>query len=105
MAVLLICVAILLSVRLGLYSNLNIQSYQRAPSTISALNIIAAHFENKTPMTHNELVFLDNVMPPQQNERDWPYNCYSNDDLFFRDRLKFNFILTHEMEIWQLPED
>lgn len=97
-----ISIALLIGVRYFLYRSINVTDYRHAPSTISALNIIAAHFDNGTTMTADELTFLNKVTPLQPGEDSWPYNCYANDDLFFRDRLRFGFILDHEVELWLL---
>jgi hypothetical protein len=88
-----------------LYRSINVTDYRHAPSTISALNIIAAHLENNTPISEEEVLFLTEIRPLKPGEEDWPYNCYANNNLFFSDwRLHMNFILSHEAEVWQLAE-
>jgi hypothetical protein len=90
------------AVKYPLYNSLRVTNYRHATSTISAINIIAAQLENKTPFTQNERLFLNDIAPLFASEKRWPYNCYANNELFFTDRLDWDFIGNNETAIWLL---
>jgi hypothetical protein len=88
-------------VNYGLYRLINVQPGNNPRVEKTAINLIAAHIQDKTPITPPEQDLLAPVLPTTP----WPYNCYRNSQLLFSKSLDKDYLARHSSQLLRLALD